>query len=187
MEENLDLIKCWNVCLCTCTTTGMSPFQNGLCECFHAVTDMMLIKLEAEKKGVAIETLLAWSNIARNSLQRWNGFSSQQLIFGQNPNLQNIMKADLAALEESTSSETMSRNLNTLHESRSAFIQSEADERIRRALRSKVRAAKEIFDNGDFVFFKREGREHRLGPGKVVFQDGKYVFLRRGGVFVRVL
>jgi hypothetical protein len=116
----------------------------------------------------------------------WNGFRSHQLKFGRNPNLPNIMKADLPALEGSTSSETLTRHLNTLHESRRAFIQSEADERIRRALRSKVRAAEETFDNGDFVFYKREGRERWLGPGKVVFQGGKVVFVRHGGVFVRV-
>ena len=32
----------------TCTTAGMSPFQNGLCERVHAITDGMLIKLEEE-------------------------------------------------------------------------------------------------------------------------------------------
>ena len=31
-----------------CTTAGESPFQNGLCERVHAITDMMLVKLEAE-------------------------------------------------------------------------------------------------------------------------------------------
>ena len=31
-----------------CTTAGESPFQNGLCERVHAITDMMLLKLEAE-------------------------------------------------------------------------------------------------------------------------------------------
>lgn len=77
----------------------MSPYQNGLCERVHAVTDMMLTKLEDENKTVNIETLLAWANMARNSLQMWNGFSSHQLIFGHNPNLPNIMKADLPALE----------------------------------------------------------------------------------------
>nr|XP_034319149.1 uncharacterized protein LOC109620710 [Crassostrea gigas] len=169
-----------------CTTAGMSPYQNGLCERVHAVTDMMLTKLEDENKTVNIETLLAWANMARNSLQMWNGFSSHQLIFGQNPNLPNIMKADLPALEGSTSSETLSKRLNTLHEARRAFILSEADERIRRALRTKVRAAEEKYDNGDLVFYKREGRERWLGPGKVVFQDRKVVFVRHGGVFVRV-
>ena len=34
-----------------CTTAGKSPFQNGLCERVHAVTDMMLTKLEDEQNG----------------------------------------------------------------------------------------------------------------------------------------
>ena len=35
-----------------CTTVGMNSFQNGLCERIHAVTDMMLIKHEAEIRNV---------------------------------------------------------------------------------------------------------------------------------------
>lgn len=154
-DEMREIASILNIRLCS--TAGMSLYQNGLCERVHAVTDMMLTKLEDENKTVNIETLLAWANMARNSLQMWNGFSSHQLIFGQNPNLPNIMKADLPALEGSTSSETLSKHLNTLHEARRAFILSEADERIRRALRTKVRAAEEKYDNGDLVFYKREG------------------------------
>ena len=30
------------------TTGAESPFQNGLCECVHAVTDMILCKLHAQ-------------------------------------------------------------------------------------------------------------------------------------------
>jgi hypothetical protein len=44
-----------------------------------------LIKLASENKNVEIETLLLRANMARNSLQMWNGFSSQQLVFGKNP------------------------------------------------------------------------------------------------------
>ena len=36
------------------------------------------------------------------------------------------------------------------------------------------------------MFYKREGKDRWLGPGKVVFQDGKVVFVRHGGIFVRV-
>ena len=50
-----------------------------------------------------------------------------------------------------------------------------------------VRAAEQVFENGDMVFYKREGKECWLRPGKVIFQDGKVVFVRHGGVFVRVL
>ena len=36
------------------------------------------------------------------------------------------------------------------------------------------------------MYYKRQGSEKYLGPGKVVFQDGKVVFVRHGGVFVQV-
>ena len=36
------------------------------------------------------------------------------------------------------------------------------------------------------MFYKREGKEKWLGPGKVVFQDGPVLFVRHGSVFVRV-
>ena len=53
-------------------------------------------------------------------------------------------------------------------------------------MRTKVRAAEQIFENGDTVFYKREGKDRWLGPANVVFQDGKVVFIRHGGIFVRV-
>ena len=168
------------------TTAAESPFQNGLCERVHAVTDMMLLKLEEENRNTDSQTLLCWANMARNTLQMWNGFSSHQLIFGKNPNLPGVMTDGLPGLEGSTSSDTFAQHLNALHSSRRAYIQTEANERIRRALRGKIRAAEDIFENGDMVFYKREGKERWLGPATVVFQDGKVVFVRHGGIFVRV-
>uniref|UniRef100_A0A0L8HML4 Uncharacterized protein n=1 Tax=Octopus bimaculoides TaxID=37653 RepID=A0A0L8HML4_OCTBM len=139
---------------------------------------MMLEKLAADNSQVDSDTLLTWANMAKNSVQMWNGFSSHQLVFGKNPNVPNIMQAELPALEGSTTSETFFKHLNALHEARKAFKQMEASGRIRQALRSKVRAAEQIYENGDNVFYKREGKEWWLGPGKVVFQDGKVMFVR---------
>ena len=45
-EEMREITSILNIQLCT--TAGESPFQNGLCERVHAITDMMLTKLEAE-------------------------------------------------------------------------------------------------------------------------------------------
>ena len=81
------------------TTAAESPFQNGLCERVHAVTDMMLLKLEEENRNTDSQTLLCWANMARNKLQMWNGFSSHQLIFGKNPNLPGVMTDGLPGLE----------------------------------------------------------------------------------------
>ena len=183
-DEMRDIKSVLNVQLCT--TAGESPFQNGLCERVHAITDMMLVKLEADYGKINSQTLLSWANMARNSLQMWNGYSSHQLVFGGNPNLPNIMNIKLPALQGTTSSEVFAEHLNALHAARKAFIQAEADERIKRALQNKVRASEHVFENGDRVFYKREEKERWLGPGKVVFQDGKVVFVRHGGVFVRV-
>ena len=113
-------------------------------------------------------------------------FSSHQLVFGHNPNLPGIMTDKLPALEGTTQSEAFAKHLNVLHDARKAYIQTEADERLRRALRTKVRAAEQIFENGDTVFYKREGKDRWLGPANVVFQDGKVVFIRHCGIFVRV-
>ena len=59
-----------------CITAGESPFQNGLCERVHAVTDMMLTKLEDKQDGANSETLLCWANMARNCLQMRCGMAS---------------------------------------------------------------------------------------------------------------
>ena len=124
--------------------------------------------------------------MAGNALQMWNGFSSHQLVFGQNPNFPGIMTDGLPALIGATSSRVFADHLNALHESRRAFIQSESNESIRRALHTKVRAAEDIYENVDRVYYKRKGKERWLGPATVVFQDGKAVFVRYGGIFVRV-
>ena len=53
-------------------------------------------------------------------------------------------------------------------------------------MRTKVRAAEQIYQKWDTVFYKREGKERWLGPASVVLQDGKVVFVRHGESFVRV-
>ena len=168
------------------TTAAESPFQNGLCEKNHAIIDTMLMKMADEQRNTPLDVLLCWSNMAKNALQMWHGYSSYQIVFGRNPKLPNIMSENVSALHGSTSSEMLAMHLNALHSARKAFITSEADERIKRALRSKIRASEQIFNSGDRVFYKREGREKWLGPAKVVCQDGKVIFIRHGGVFVRV-
>ena len=168
------------------TTAAESPFQNGLCERNHAVVDNMLHKLKEQHPKTDLQVLLCWANMAKNSLQMCHGFSSHQLVFGQNPNLPNVLTDRPPAIQGMTTSEVLSKHLNALHSARRSFIESEACERVRRALRCKMRASEEKYDHGDRVYYKRESQERWMGPAKVVFQDGKVVFIRHGGVFVRV-
>ena len=135
-EETCEVASLLN--LEVCTTAVNSPFQNGLCERIHSVT--VLLKLEEQCPGTPLEVVLCWVNVARNSLQMWHGFSSYQIVLGKNPNLPNVMTDNLPALEGVTISESIAKPLNALHSAKKAYIQSEAHERVRRALHSKVRA-----------------------------------------------
>ncbi len=89
--------------------------------------------------------------MAKNSLQMWHGFSSHQLVFGKNPNLPSIMCDGLPALEGLSSCEVISKHLSSLHVARKAFVESETSERIRRALRIRVRTAELRYEPGDRV------------------------------------
>ena len=101
----------------------------------------MLTKLVDQCPKTSPNILLTWANMARNSLQMWHGYSSYQLVFGTNPDLPNIMTDNLPASQGATSSEILAKHLQALRESHKAFIQSEADECIGRALQHKIRAA----------------------------------------------
>lgn len=46
-----------------------------------------------------------------------------------------------------------------MHGARREFIQTEADERIKRALRNTVKVSEEIYENGDVVIHKQEGKK----------------------------
>ena len=130
----------------------------------------MLLKLREQCPKIPTEVLLSWANVSRDSLQMWHGFSSYQLVFGRNPNLPNVMLGKPPTFTGPTTSETLEKHLNALHVARKSFIETESNERIRRALHHKVRSCETVFNHGDSVFYKREGQERWLGPAKVVFK-----------------
>ena len=96
------------------------------------------------------------------------------------------MTEKLPALQGVTTSEILKHHLDAMHSARKVFVKCEADEKIRRVLCHPVRATEETFNPGDNVFYKKEGKNRWLGPGKVIFQDGRVVFVRYGGVYIRV-
>ena len=59
----------------------------------------------------------------------------------------------MPALNSFTKSELIIMNLNAMHRAREIFIKAESSERIRRALRHKVRTySDEKYNNGEKVF-----------------------------------
>ena len=96
------------------------------------------------------------------------------------------MCANYTGLNESTLSETLAKHLCVLHDARRAFIQSESSERVKRALSNRIKSSEAVFERGDQVFYKREGRLQWLGHTSVVFQDRKIVLLDHGCYFLKV-
>ena len=168
------------------TTGAESPWQNGLCERNHATVDVMLERLIEDFPKMSEELLLCWANMAKNSIQMIYGYSSNQLVYGVNPNLPNVMTDGPPALEGRTMSEVFANHINALHASRRAFIETESSERVRKALLRKIRTNNQEFNFGDRVFYKRENAGGWKGPAKVVLQDGKVIFVRHGSSLVRV-
>ena len=78
-------------------------------------------------------------------------------------------------------------NLNALHRARKAFIQQEASEKIRRALRHQIRPSGDLKSVcGKTVCYKSNDNSKWKGPGAVLGQEGQQSLVKHGGVYVRV-
>ena len=167
------------------TTDAESPWQNGLCEKNHALVDNILNRIHKDYPRMDMNTKIAWACMAKNSLQMVYGYSPNQLVFGRNPNLQNIITAGPPSWEEDMNS-VIAKHLHAMNSACKAFIQSESCSKLKLALKSKIRTNEDVYDHGDVVYYKRECDDKWIGPAKVVFQDGKVIFVRHGAYFVRV-
>ena len=120
------------------------------------MVDGCLEKIVEDNPDTPIDMALAWAVNAKNSLQMWSENSSYQLVFGQNSNIPSVMIDKPPALEGSSTSEAFAKHMKTLCTARQAFVQKESSEKIRRALRSKIRVSSEKFKPGDKVYYRRE-------------------------------
>lgn len=167
------------------TTAANSPFSNGVCERNHAVVDSMLLKLQAEHPEMSLDDLLSWACTAKNSLCMFAGFSPYQIVFGKNPTLPGLGETHPPSTNE-IQGDMLMKHLKALNSARKAFVEAEASERVKRALRHKIRISERNYSPGDVVYYKKEGCVQWKGPAKVVFQDGKLVFIRHGASIIRV-
>jgi hypothetical protein len=169
----------------TATTAGESPFSSGIVERHNATLYVTMLKTLEDTKCDP-EIALAWAVSAKNALQNKGGFSPNQLVFGFNPNLPNVMSDLPPALDGTTSSDVVRNNLEALHSARENYVKAESSERIRRALRHKTRTySDQVFVNGELVFYKRLRMKGWRGPAKVIGQEGKIVLLRHGTAYYR--
>lgn len=182
-EEVRDMAENFNIEVKT--TPAYSPWSNGLLERHNQTLTEIMMKVKAST-GCDWSTAMDWALMAKNCMQSVHGYSPHQLVFGQNPNLPSVLIDRAPALEGTTKSEWVAKHISALHAARKAFTEAECSERIRRALKKKLRPIDEQYEPGDKVFYKRVDCPEWKGPGVVIGQDGAVVFVRHGGICVRV-
>lgn len=132
------------------TTAGYSPWSNELLERHNLTLTDIVLKVRKEN-GCDWHTALDWDLMAKNCMHSVYGYSPHQLVFGQNPNLPNVLVDKLPALEGSTMSARVGQHISVFYASRKAFTKAEYSERIRRALHMQLRPIVEKYESGDKV------------------------------------
>ena len=168
------------------TTPGESPWSNGVVERHNGIL-METVRRVMDECQCSLESALPWAICAKNTLSNVSGYSPNVLVFGRNPNFPSVLIDDVPALSPCTHSELVRSNLQIMHSARKCFVAAESSERIRRALRMKLRTSNDlVVENGDSVFYRRENFKGWKGPGTVIGRDGKLVVVRHGGLIYRV-
>ena len=109
-----------------------------------------------------VNIALSWVVAARNSWHNCNGFSPNQLVFGYNSVVLDVISASPSTLQKRTNAEMVAASINAMHSARREFVKNESNEKIRRALLNQVRPNKEDNANGDMCIL----RESIRGAGK---------------------
>ena len=109
-----------------------------------------------ENNKFPIEIILAWAVSANIALHNCYGYGPNQLVFGKSPNFPSVLIDNPPALEGQTSSEIIANHSNVMHAARAIFIESEASEKLKRAISAKTRTTSLMYEPGDIVYFKSE-------------------------------
>ena len=78
--------------------------------------------------------------------------------------------------------EIVIKHLNTFHATRQVFITAESSRKMKLALRKHTRNARDLFEIGAKVYFKRNIDKKWRGPRQVTGQDGAIVYIREDGI-----
>ena len=166
----------------TDTTGAESPWQNGTMEKGHYTVDTMARSVKRDQPEMPLDVALAWACTAKNSMNNVWGFSSHQLVFGRNIKLPDILNDPPATWDDDGRGRSFKDILDAIYSTREAFTKKERLEKLKRALKSKIRSNLTVFHRNDQVYFKRENEEFWRGPARVVYQDGKVLSLVQNGV-----
>ena len=140
-----------------------------------------------ENNKYPVDVIVAWAVSAKNALHTCYGYSPNQLVFGKNPNFLSNLTNKPPAMEDITHSQLVFKHLNAMHAARKTFIETEPNEKLLRALKSKARVTTGLmYDLGDLAYYKRKDSYKWKGPSKVIGKENKQILVKHGGYYVRV-
>ena len=151
-------------------TAAESPWQAGITEAngqaFKMVFNKMLESTQPKDKREFEECVDATVS-ARNVLLRTYGFSPCQHVFGRDPELAFdvlVPGADVAAVTKRVLDRPSERAIQIRQAARQAFVESQDDKAMRRAVVARPRPWRE-FQVGDQVAFWRKGKGRGMRHG----------------------
>src|SRR5215469_7347967 len=117
-----------------------------------------------------------------------SGFSPNQKVFGRNVGgINNIEEINPAQLEGITESDKLSEIIKIQRRTKEEWIRLENDDRIKRALKGKIKMHKIEEAQLGARFFYERGKEDKWGrPGKVIGIDGKTVVIKHDSLLRNV-
>ena len=87
----------------------------------NLIIGLIILKTTEETK-CDLDVAAAWSVSAKIVLKNITRFSSNQLVFGKNPNFSGVCTDSLLASQPRSFNDIVAENLNTLHSARNNFI-----------------------------------------------------------------
>ena len=171
-------------------TAAESSFSNGINERHHAIIKNILDKIRGDHNETPVDIILSYAVFAKNCLVDNLGFSPHQRVFGRSPHIPTIMSENVCSTNTKLESDEMRNHLTLLHKTRQAYMSAESDDRIKRALKSRIYTSDAPFYYGEQVFYWRESQDKAIqgwkGPGTVVGSEGKVVVIRHGSFVQRM-
>ena len=156
-----------------------SPWQNGLCEKHGGVWKNMFKKCFETVNPSSrdeIEEIVEQVNLAKNSLVRKDGFSPLQRVFGKEPRIPGLLYSgdDHVPMNSAilAGDRQFCRAMEIRQAARTAFLNADNDERVRRTLERRSRPERGPFPPGSKVYVWRRGGNVRKSGRQSMFWRG---------------
>ena len=166
-------------------TSADAPWQNGTVERHHATADVVYEKVRAENPNMNPQEAVDHAAFAKNCEINQAGFSSLQLVIGQNPAFPGLAEVTPASTNLDSSSRAM-RALKNIDIARVKFREYDCNEKLKKVRSQRINPSVERnYRMGDPVLF-RDAKRKEWKHGTALVRFGKTLYLKFGNWLRRV-